>query len=90
MSLANDSPYYQKYIEDAFGRDRLNWYDLSPQNFEWSQLTPEYTEHEQHEDSSTNTTNTQMPHARRKTISIIPREILLLIQALLLLKEDQH
>lgn len=66
MSLANDSPYYQKYIEDAFGRDRLNWYDLSPQNFEWSQLTPEYTEHEQHEDSSTNTTNTQMPHARHQ------------------------
>lgn len=42
MSLANDSPYYQKYIEDAFGKDRLNWYDLSPQNFEWDQIEPEY------------------------------------------------
>lgn len=38
VQLARDSPYYNKYIADAYGDDLEHWYELSPQNFEWASL----------------------------------------------------
>lgn len=38
--LAKDSPYYHKFIADAYGDNPEHWYELSPQNFEWESVSP--------------------------------------------------